>query len=439
MRLDYNIDRYRFLTDNTLEIDDNTLFLLTEQNKKYFEELEKRPDFITPKELISKWELDEVKVIGVTGTNGKTTVTAGIYSFLLDLDEGVGLQGTRGFFVNGQRIEDKVMTTPSILETLNHIKIAKERGAKYFAMEVSSHAIDQNRIEGINFALKVHTNVTSDHLDYHKTIEEYRAVKSRFFADDAPKLLNKDDIKNITYNPKNAYSYGVDEPATFKVQAFSLRDGIVANIRYLVQEATFSSPMVGLFNLYNLMASIGAVTLLTKRKLQEVCDVVPNFAGVAGRMEVVSQDPLVIVDFAHTHDGMAKVLDSMRDKNIILVFGAGGNRDRDKRPKMGAVASIFAKKIFVTSDNPRDEDPEAIIKDILSGIKDKTNTRAMVDRAFAIYEALKEVKSRDDVLMILGKGDEDYMEIAGEKIPFDDRQMVRLLLEKLEEEKRAKV
>ena len=423
MRVEYNIDGYKFLTDSSLEIDKDTLFLLTDQNRKYFDKLEERPDYITPKELISKWELDKLRAVGVTGTNGKTTVTAGIYSFLLDLDESVALQGTRGFFVNGDRVEEKIMTTPSILETLNHMRIAKKRGANYFVMEVSSHAIDQNRIEGIDFALKIHTNVTSDHLDYHKTIEEYRAVKSRFFADEAMKLLNKDDIKNITYNPKNAYSYGVDEPATFKVQAFSLKNGITANIRYLSQQAIFSSPMVGLFNLYNLMASIGAVTLLTKKKLEEVCEVVPNFAGVAGRMEVVSQEPLVIVDFAHTADGMVKVLDSMRD--------------REKRPKMGAVASKFAKKIFVTSDNPRDEEPEAIIKDILSGIKDKKNTRAMVDRAFAIYEALKELKSENDVLMILGKGDEDYIEIKGEKIPFDDREVTKLLLEKLQNEKNS--
>jgi UDP-N-acetylmuramoyl-L-alanyl-D-glutamate--2,6-diaminopimelate ligase len=434
MKINYDLDGYKFLTDNSLEIKDNTLFLLTAQNRKYFEKLEKKPNYITPKDLIYKLGLDTIKVVGVTGTNGKTTVTAGIYSFLLDLNEKVALQGTRGFFINSNKIEDKVMTTPSILETINHMRLANIDGCRYFIMEVSSHAIDQNRIEGINFNLKIHTNITSDHLDYHKTVEEYRAVKSKFFADESPKLLNKDDIKNIKYNPKNAYSYGVDEPATFKVQAFSLKSGIVANIRYLFQEATFSSPMVGLFNLYNLMASIGAVTLLTKRKLNEICEVVPNFAGVAGRMEVVSQEPLVIVDFAHTHDGMIKVLDSMRDKNIIVVFGAGGNRDKEKRAKMGAIASTFAKKIFVTSDNPRDEKPEDIIKDILSGIKDRTNTRAMVDRAFAIYEALKELKNENDVLMILGKGDEDYIEVAGEKIPFDDREVTRLLLEKLQNE-----
>ncbi len=431
MKLDYNLDSYRYLTDDTSEISENTKFLLTTQNQKYFEKLKHKPNFITPKELIKKWGLDTIKVVGVTGTNGKTTVTASIYSFLLDLGNRVALQGTRGFFANEKRLEEKIMTTPSILETLNHIRLAKKNECEYFIMEVSSHAIDQNRIEGLEFALKVHTNITSDHLDYHKTVEEYRAVKSRFFADESPKLLNKDDIKNITYNPKNAQSYGVDEPATFKVQAFSLKDGIIANIKHLREEASFSSPMVGLFNLFNLMASISATVILTGKKLQEVCDVVPNFAGVAGRMEIVSSNPLIIVDFAHTDDGMLKVLDSMKDRDIVVVFGAGGNRDRTKRARMGAVASKFAKKVFVTSDNPRDEEPEKIIKDILLGIKKQSNVRAMVDRAFAIEEAIKGLQE-NEVLMILGKGDEDYMEIKGKKIHFDDREVVKLILEKLD-------
>ena len=365
--------------------------------------------------------------MGVTGTNGKTTVTAAIYSFLLDLGEKPALMGTRGFFVNDERIEEKSMTTPSILHILNAMKVAKEREANYFIMEVSSHAIDQNRIEGLTFALKVHTNVTSDHLDYHGTIKEYRRVKSLFFADDSPKLLNKDDIKNITYNPIGAQSYGVDEPATFKVQAFALQHGITAGIKHLATEATFHSPMVGLFNLFNLMAAVGATTMLTGRNVMEVCEVVRNFAGVAGRMEVVSRDPLVIVDFAHTDDGMIQVLDSMKDRDISVVFGAGGDRDRGKRARMGAVAAKFAKKVYVTSDNPRSEEPVDIIQDILSGIKDQTHTRALVDRAFAIQEALKELE-KDEVLMILGKGDETTIEIKGEKIHFDDREIVRALL-----------
>ncbi|HIO95484.1 MAG TPA: UDP-N-acetylmuramoyl-L-alanyl-D-glutamate--2,6-diaminopimelate ligase [Campylobacterales bacterium] len=427
MKLDYNLDGYRYITDDTSDIDRETQFLLTAQNRKYFEAIESKPSTLTPKELITKWNLTELKAVGVTGTNGKTTVTAAIYSFLLDLDEKVALQGTRGFFANEERVEAKSMTTPSVLETLYHMKIAKDKGCDYFIMEVSSHAIDQKRIEGIKFALKIHTNVTSDHLDYHKTVEEYRAVKSRFFADDVPKLLNKDDIKNITYNPIGAQSYGVDEPATFKVQAFSLTDGITAGIKHLSREASFDSPMVGLFNLFNLMASIGATTMLTGKDISEVCEVVQNFAGVAGRMEVVSTNPLVIVDFAHTDDGMVQVLDSMKDRELSVVFGAGGDRDRTKRARMGAVASTFAKKVYVTSDNPRSEDPAQIIKDILLGIKDQSHTRAMVDRAFAIQEALKELKE-GEALMILGKGDEDTIEIQGKKIHFDDREIVRALL-----------
>jgi len=159
-----------------------------------------------------------------------------------------------------------------------------------------------------------------------------------------------------------------------------------------------------------------------------VCEVVRNFAGVAGRMEVVSREPLVIVDFAHTDDGMIQVLDSMKDRDISVVFGAGGDRDRGKRARMGAVAAKFAKKVYVTSDNPRSEEPVEIIKDILSGIKDQTYTRALVDRAFAIQEALKELEE-NEVLMVLGKGDENTMEIKGEKIHFDDREIVRALLE----------
>lgn len=429
MTIEYNLDAYRYLTDDTTAINSETQFLLTAQNRKYFEKLEKKPTYITPIELIGQWQLDDLKVVGVTGTNGKTTVTAAIYSFLLDLGEKPALLGTRGFFVNEERIEEKSMTTPSILHILAAMRVAQEKGANYFIMEVSSHAIDQERIEGLEFALKIHTNVTSDHLDYHGTVEEYRRVKSLFFADESPKLLNKDDIKNITYNPKNAQSYGVDEPATFKVQAFSLQHGITAGIKHLSTEATFHSPMVGLFNLFNLMAAIGASTMLTGRNISEICEVVSNFAGVAGRMEVVSQDPLVIVDFAHTDDGMIQVLDSMKDREISVVFGAGGDRDQGKRPRMGAVAAKFAKKVYVTSDNPRSEAPEAILKDILVGIKDQTHTRAMVDRAFAIQEALKELEE-GEVLMILGKGDETTMEIAGEKIHFDDREIVRALLAK---------
>ena len=428
MKLDFQKDGYLFLTDDTSKLDKDTLFLKTAQNSRYYDKLEVKPETITVDELISFWELEKMKVVGVTGTNGKTTVTAAIYSFLLDLDEKPALQGTRGLFAQEKRIEEKSMTTPSILETLHNMKQTMDLGCNYFIMEVSSHAIDQKRIEGLTFALKVHTNVTSDHLDYHGTVEEYRRVKSLFFADESPKLLNKDDIKNITYNPIGAQSYGVDEPATFKVQAFSLLHGITAGIKHLQTEATFHSPMVGLFNLFNLMAAIGSVQMLTGRNIEEICEVVEYFAGVSGRMEVVSRDPLVIVDFAHTDDGMHAVLESMKDRDLSVVFGAGGNRDKEKRPRMGAVAGRYANKIYVTSDNPRDEVPEMILEDILLGLHGKDHVTATPDRRLAIKMALDALED-NEVLLILGKGDEDYQEIKGVKHPFDDREVVRELLE----------
>jgi len=427
VKLPFNQKGYAFITDDTGKIDEETLFLKTYQNSRYYEALESKPEYIDAQTLISLWGLDKMKVVGVTGTNGKTTVTGAIYSFLLDLGEKAALQGTRGLFANDERLEEKSMTTPSILETLHNMKQAAQKGAEYFVMEVSSHAIDQQRIEGITFALKVHTNVTSDHLDYHGTVEEYRRVKSLFFADETPKLLNKDDIRNITYNPIGAQSYGVDEPATFKVQAFSLLDGITAGIKHLQQEATFHSPMVGLFNLFNLMAAIGAVQMLTKRPIDEICEVVEYFAGVSGRMEVVSRNPLVIVDFAHTDDGMHAVLEAMKDRDLVVVFGAGGNRDKQKRPRMGAVAGRYAKKIYVTSDNPRDEVPEQILEEILVGLRGKENVTACPDRRLAIKMALDALEE-NEVLLILGKGDETYQEIKGVKYPFDDREVVRELL-----------
>jgi len=427
VKLEFQRDGYRFLSDDTNKLDAQTLFLRTAQNTVYYEKLVSKPATVCVEEIISFWELEEMKVVGVTGTNGKTTVTAAIYSFLLDLGERPALQGTRGLFAQEKRIEEKSMTTPSILETLHNMKQAKNLGCNYFIMEVSSHAIDQKRIEGLKFALKVHTNVTSDHLDYHGTVEEYRRVKSLFFADESPKLLNKDDIKSITYNPVGAQSYGVDEPATFKVQAFSLLEGITAGIKHLQAEATFHSPMVGLFNLFNLMAAIGSVQMLTGKSLEEICEVVEYFAGVSGRMEVVSRDPLVIVDFAHTDDGMHQVLEAMKDRDISVVFGAGGNRDKEKRPRMGAAAGRYANKIYVTSDNPRDEVPEMILEDILVGLHGKEHVIATPDRRLAIKMAL-EALEKNEVLLILGKGDEDYQEIKGVKHHFDDREVVRELL-----------
>ena len=423
----YRADESQNITDNTQELKSTDILLATKQNARYRQELDSKIKTISPHELIESWNLQDMKIIGVTGTNGKTTTTAIIYSLLIDLGYGCALQGTRGLFINDQAVENRRMTTPSILEILWNIKQAKEAGAEFFVMEVSSHAIDQERIEGLRFALKVHTNVSSDHLDYHGTIEEYRRIKSLFFADDSLKLLNKDEIKSIRYNPKNVFTYGVEEPASFKVMAYSLQEGISAVVRFKDEQEPFFSNMVGLFNLYNLLAAVASVKLLTQRPLAQICDAIENFGGVSGRMELVSAKPLVIVDFAHTDDGMYKVLDSLKDKEIALVFGAGGDRDRSKRPRMGAVAGRFAKKIYITSDNPRSEDPKVIANEILQGLRGKEGVQVILDRYEAIKRAIDELEE-SEILLILGKGDESTQEINGIKYPFDDRETVRQIL-----------
>jgi UDP-N-acetylmuramoyl-L-alanyl-D-glutamate--2,6-diaminopimelate ligase len=431
VKINFEYKNYKYLTDNTKELDENTLFLSTAQNKIY-QNNSKIKEKITPKELIKIWNLEDIKIVGVTGTNGKTTTTAIIYSLLIDLGKSAALQGTRGVFANDEVVEKKHMTTPSILETLFNIKRAKDAfDIEFFVMEVSSHAIDQNRIEDLNFALKIHTNVTRDHLDYHKTVSEYQKVKSQFFLDDSKKLINKDEEKSIQYNKIGAYTYAVEEPATFKILAYSIdSSGISALVKYHQEEETFFSPMMGLFNLYNILAGIAAVKILTNEPLSKICEMVENFGGVSGRMEVVSQNPTIIVDFAHTDDGIYRVLDSLKDRELVVVFGAGGDRDKSKRARMGAVAGKFAKKIYVTSDNPRSEVPEKIIEDILVGLKGKRGVFPIVDRKEAIKRAITELKD-GEILLILGKGDESYQEIAGEKYPFDDRVVVREILEEI--------
>ncbi len=417
------------ITEDTRNVNNNTYFLKTAQNSKYIDNLPSNSVIITPKELINIWGLDSLKVVGITGTNGKTTTAAIIYSLLTDLGYICGLQGTRGFFLNDKRVEDKSLTTPSILQTLYNMKRSLDEGAKYFVMEVSSHAIDQNRIQDLDFALKVFTNVTQDHLDYHKTIEEYRAVKSRFFLDDSLKLINKDEAKKIVFNKTKAYTYSLDEPSSFKVEAFSLNNGIKAAINHLGEMATFESNLVGLFNVYNLTAAIASVKLITNNSLEEICNEVINFGGVSGRMQVVSHNPAVVVDFAHTPDGILKVLDSVKDKDIVVVFGAGGDRDKDKRPKMGLAVSKYAKKLYVTSDNPRSEDPKAIIDDITAPLDGKEGVYSIVDRKEAIYKAIEELKD-NEILLILGKGDEEYIEIGSKKIPFSDVEIAKEAIKK---------
>lgn len=428
MKIEIAGQPFHFITENSGECNDQCAFLMTKQNTKYKEDALARgaKAIIAPQECRELLGLQRIKVIGITGTNGKTTTASAIYSLLLDLGYKAAMQGTRGFFMNDAPVEGKTLTTPTVLNTYRHMLEAIEAGCEYFIMEVSSHAIEQERIAGIEFDLKILTNITQDHLDYHESIEEYTRIKNLFFQDEAKKLINKDEPR-AQFNIKNAYTYGVENPATYKIVAYSLNNGVSGVLKYFEELVPFESSLHGFFNLYNVTAAMAAVHLVSAKSLSEIAEALENFGGVSGRMEVVSTDPLVIVDFAHTPDGMEQVLGALKEKEVLVVFGAGGDRDRSKRPLMGRVASSYAKKLYVTSDNPRFEDPDAIIEDILAGIEDRSNVYVDVNRRNAIAQALKE-RSGDEVVLILGKGDETSQIIYDQHLPFDDRVVAKELL-----------
>ncbi|PRM97767.1 UDP-N-acetylmuramoyl-L-alanyl-D-glutamate--2,6-diaminopimelate ligase [Aliarcobacter cryaerophilus] len=420
----------KIFTDNTNELEKETIFVVSKQNEK-FKDIAITGGFeiIESKDLKNYLDMSSIKIIGITGTNGKTTTATTIYKILLNLGYKVALQGTRGFFINKNQVEDYSLTTPVQIGNFINIQKAIQNSCQFFIMEVSSHAIEQDRIEGLSFSLKIHTNITRDHLDYHKTIEEYIRVKNLFLSDESKKLINKDD-KVVKFNQKNAFTYSLENSSDFKVTKYEFENGMKVEFTNLEKNYSFTTKMMGIFNIYNIMASIASVHILTKKDLKEICQVLENFSSVSGRMEIISTNPLIIVDFAHTPDGMDEVLKSFPNMDIVCVFGAGGNRDSAKRPLMGEVASKYSKHIVVTSDNPRFEEPKKIIEDILNGIADKSNVVVIEDRKEALKKAVS-LSNENSVVLILGKGDEATQIVGDKKIEFSDKTEILKILKNI--------
>jgi UDP-N-acetylmuramoyl-L-alanyl-D-glutamate--2,6-diaminopimelate ligase len=422
LKLKLNHNSFKYISDNSKDVEESA-FLSTTKTKQYKDDAIKNgaKEIIDTKTLQQIKPLD-IKIIGVSGTNGKTTVSAIVYSLLLDLGFKVALQGTRGFFVNDKMIKEKGLTTPSVLENYSNIYSAIEDGCDYFVMEVSSHAISQNRIDGIVFSLKVHTNITSDHLDYHKTLQNYVDTKNSFFEDESRKIINIDD-KNVKFNYKNSYTYSLDSNSISRILAYSMNNGLSGVIKIFDETENFYSNLYAEFNLYNILAAITAVKILTDIKLKLICEVLENFEGVSGRLEVVSKNPLIVVDFAHTSDGMQKVYEAFKDKTIISVFGAGGDKDKTKRAVMGGFASMYSKYSYITNDNPRNENEQDIAEDIVKGFR-KNNYEIVLDRKSAICKAIDNLSDKE-VLLVLGKGDETTQEFAnGNTIFFSDKKVI---------------
>lgn len=386
-----------------------------------------------------------INLIGITGTNGKTTVTHLIQKIFEENNEKCALIGTLGYKLssNGEYRDAKHTTpqAPELQATLRMIKDVEK--IDNVVMEVSSHALEQNRVGGCRFNGAVFTNLTQDHLDYHITMDNYFKAKALLFEH-----LTEGDFAVINADDEYGDRFISVVPEGVRVLTYGVRqqsDVMARNINFSLNGAEFTLVanakehkvnlhMNGMFSVYNVLAAVTAA-LAIGIDIETALKALQNVKGVAGRFEVVVKKPLVIVDYAHTPDGLENVLKSAReitpeDGKLICLFGCGGDRDATKRPKMGAIAEKLADKIVITSDNPRSEDPQTIITDIIAGLK-SVNTESVIvepDRGTAIG-LLKSIANNNDVVVIAGKGHEDYQILKDKTIHFDDREEARKVFE----------
>ncbi|MBI4811547.1 MAG: UDP-N-acetylmuramoyl-L-alanyl-D-glutamate--2,6-diaminopimelate ligase, partial [Ignavibacteriales bacterium] len=379
----------------------------------------------------------KLKIFGVTGTNGKTTSIYLLKSILDHSGEKTGLLGTIEYKI-GEEVIIATHTTPESLELNGYLERMVKAGCSSAAMEVSSHALAQHRVHGVNFACAIFTNLTQDHLDYHETMNKYFKAKKILFDSLSPSswaVVNIDDEwgrKIYRTTAARVLTYGTNSSADVQAKNISLtlrktKFTLVVNGK----EINIESCLIGRFNVYNILAacSAGIALGIPITTLQEAISEAP---AVHGRFEQIASPSgwIAIVDYAHTHDALDKVLKTIHDVfanskqgKIIAIFGCGGNRDRGKRPKMAQVVSSLSDITIVTSDNPRNEDPNMIISEVIKGIKTGSRFYCEVDRMKAIFMAL-DLAAKDDIVLIAGKGHEDYQIIGNQKVHFSDKEVV---------------
>ena len=387
----------------------------------------------------------KLALLGVTGTNGKTTTAFLLHHLMNAGQKRCGLLGTVVYDVGGKQVP-ATHTTPESLEIQDLLAQMRDNGCKACALEVSSHALDQDRVFGLTFTAGVFTNLTQDHLDYHHTMEEYFVAKVRLFE-----MIASQPKGGIVVNLDDAWGRKLIQryEATGRVLKFGFGVGAdyrAVNPRYDMTGSTFELevkgrsflvrlPLIGDFNIYNALGAIAAAHS-AGLNLRETINSLKSAPQVPGRLERVTGDNSrfqVFVDYAHTPDAISNVLKAARalkPRRIITVFGCGGDRDRTKRPKMAQAAEAGSDICIVTSDNPRSEKPESIIADAVKGFARPKNHAAIVDRREAIRAALENARE-GDIVVIAGKGHEDYQEVNGVKHSFDDRRVVRQLLNKI--------
>ena len=388
----------------------------------------------------------KLNLIGVTGTNGKTTVTHLLQKIVEKSGEKCGLIGTLGYKISSDdTYHEAKHTTPQAPELQHNFARMLEAGVKNVMMEVTSHALEQNRTGCCAFNGAVLTNLTQDHLDYHITMNNYFEAKAILFKNlenGAFAVINNDDeyaqrFIDATKKGTRIFTYGVKNKAdiTAKNIEFSIH-GAKFECETPFGSTTLNLQLNGMFSVYNALAALTA-GLAMGIKLETIKKALEETPSVAGRFEIVNKEPLVIVDYAHTPDGLENVLKAAREitpktSKLICLFGCGGDRDATKRPKMGAIADRLADKVIVTSDNPRSENPDLIISDIMAGIKSVSADRIFVesDRGEAI-KFIKKIADKSDVAVVAGKGHEDYQILNDRTIHFDDREEVRKVFPKI--------
>jgi len=383
-----------------------------------------------------------LKVIGVTGTNGKTTTTYLCKALLEGIGRRVGLIGTVGYQI-GQETLPPSHTTPGALDLQALLAKMVESGLTDAVMEVSSHALALDRTSGCEFDVAVFTNLTQDHLDFHHTMDEYFEAKSRLFTGlgggqktGKRAIVNLDDPRGATIRaacPAPVWGYAIQNKADLKAERVSLSlTGTTFTAATPAGSFTVESRLVGEHNVYNMLGAIG-VALHDGATTDQICEATVNISNVPGRFERVSsgQNFTVVVDYAHTEDALVRLLtaaQTLKTDRIITVFGCGGDRDRGKRPKMGRAAVEYSDVVILTSDNPRTEDPMAILHEVETGVRDALARRDHVqyqlvpDRREAIVAAIREAR-RGDMVLIAGKGHEDYQIVGTKKFHFDDREV----------------
>lgn len=375
-----------------------------------------------------------LNLIGITGTNGKTSITYMIKNILETCHKKAGIIGTMGTIIDG-RVLDNINTTPESSLTQRYLKEMVDKGTQYCVMEVSSHSLDLKRVEYMDFQVGIFTNLTEDHLDYHKDMENYYKSKLRLFnMTSRCNIINIDDeygnrILNDLENRIPIITYGIDRKADIYATNVVCHS---KGVDFMLNSPKGSIPiklnLLGRFNVYNALAAV-ACAMYYDMDLSSIKDGLESLYGIKGRFELVpiDEDYNVIIDFAHTPDGLEKVLATIKqfaEGRIIVIFGAGGNRDRSKRPIMGETVAKYADLSIVTSDNPRYEDPNKIIEDIIIGIeRGKGKYVAITDRREAIEYALLNARPKDTILLA-GKGHETYTIIEDQIIPFDEKQIV---------------